>query len=109
MEQQYKISGLEAFFMICLCLFFDAIDVVATFLDFLFGAGEIIKLINNSVAASIITIWSIIKGVNLFWPSASTISEFIPIVNALPIRTVLMVLNVYFDWHPKTAPALIKK
>ena len=46
MEQNLepRINGVEAVFMILVCLFFDAMDGIATLFDIFVGAGEFIKL-----------------------------------------------------------------
>lgn len=103
MEQGPRISGVEMFIMINICLIFDAIDAVATFFDLLLGAGELMKFINNTVASAIIVPWAIIKGVRSSWLFAGTIIEYIPIINALPTRTALMIITIYLDRHPKSA------
>ena len=100
----YKISGLEACFWVSFCLFFDILDALATLLDGFMGIGEILKLIINVVASSILWLWSIIKGVRATWLLAGMMLEFIPfIVNLLPLRTATMIITIYLDWHPKVA------
>lgn len=101
-----KIDGIEAIFMICLCLVFDAIDFGATLLDAIAGVGEFIKFFNNIIASSVLFFWVMMKGVRSTWTLAGGAMEFIPIVNALPIRTITMVCTIWLDRHPNEAAAV---
>ncbi len=103
MEQnpEPKINGVEAVFMILLCLFFDALDALATLFDAFVGAGEFIKLFINAIASPILYFWITIKGVSPMWTFAGAGLELIPIANTLPIRTLTMAITIYIDRHPQ--------
>ena len=105
MEQNLepRINGVEAVFMILVCLFFDAMDGIATLFDIFVGAGEFIKLFINAIASSILYFWITMKGVRPVWTFAGAGLEFIPFANALPIRTLTMTITIYMDWHPQHA------
>lgn len=96
-----NIDGLEATFMILVCLFFDGIDMLATFLDVFFGAGEFIKFFNNVIASSILYFWITMDEVSPTWTLVGAGLELIPLGNAFPIRTTTMAVTIYLDWHPK--------
>ena len=101
MEQKSKIDGLEATFMIMVCLFFDGIDVVATLLDVALGAGEIIKWFNDVIASSILYFWVTMSDVSPLWTLVGAALELIPVGNTLPIRTITMGITIYIDRHPE--------
>jgi hypothetical protein len=103
-----KISGLEAFFLVAFCLFFDGLDALATFLDGFLGVGEFIKLLINITVSPILWFWLIMKGVRSTWLLAGIALEMVPLIgNTLPIRTVTMVVTIYLDWHPQTAATIV--
>lgn len=105
MEQnpEPRINGVEAVFMILVCLFFDAMDGIATLFDIFVGAGEFIKLFINAIASPILYFWITMKGVSPMWTFAGAGLELIPFANTLPIRTVTMGITIYMDRHPKLA------
>ena len=91
---EHKIDGLEALFMVGLCAMFDLIDFGASFLDVALGAGEFVKIFNNVIASSVIFFWAMMKGVRPTWTLVGGFVEFIPLVNALPIRTGTMIATI---------------
>lgn len=107
-QPQPKIDSMEAFFMISLCLVFDIVDFLATFLDGFFGVGEIIKFFVNIVASTTMFLWAMMKEVNPFWLLAGGGAELVPIVNALPLRTGAIIRTVWLDRHPQQAELVAK-
>ncbi len=105
-EDEPKISGIEAMLMLGVCLFFDGMDIVATFLNILFGGGEIIKIFINAIAFPILFLWVKLKGVGTLSMVAGNIMEFIPLVNTLPIRTITMAIVIWLDRHPQETELL---
>ncbi len=103
LEPEPKISPVEAFLMIGLAAVFDILDFFATFLDVFFGAGELVKFFINVVASAVLWLWAMIKGVGPERTLAGALLEFVPAVNALPIRTAMMVATVWLDRHPEQA------
>ncbi len=100
-DNEQKIDGHEAVFMILVCLFFDGMDVIATLFNALVGAGEFIKFFINVVASSILYPWVILRGVSPVWTIAGGALELIPVANILPMRTVTMGITIYLDRHPE--------
>ena len=98
-----KIGGIEAMVMVAVAGFFDLADFLATFLDALFGAGELIKFFINVAASVILWLWVTMKGVGAERTLAGALLEFIPVANALPLRTAMMFATIWLDWHPKEA------
>lgn len=98
-----KINGVEALIMISVAALFDIADFLATFLDMLFGAGELVKFFINIAASATLWLWAIMRGVSSTRMLAGSLLEFIPIVNTLPMRTVATASTIWLDWHPKEA------
>lgn len=109
MEQspEPNINGVEAVFMILLCLFFDGLDLIATLFNALVGAGEFIKLFINAIASPILYFWITMKGVSPVWTFAGAGLELIPIANTLPIRTLTMIITIYMDRHPEQTEKIV--
>ncbi len=105
---QPKISGIEALLMVMLCILFDLADFFATFLDALFGAGELVKFFINVVASATLWLWATMKGVGAERTLAGALAEMIPLVNTLPLRTGAMIATIWLDWHPKQAEVAIQ-
>ena len=98
-----KINGVEALIMVGIAALFDIADFLATFLDALFGAGELVKFFINVAASVILWLWTIMRGVGSERTLAGALLEFIPVANTLPLRTVMMCSTIWPDWHPKEA------
>lgn len=104
MDQQNKISGLEAFFLITFCILTDIGDILATLLlDPILGLGEVVKLVINLFAAPILFIWGIIKGIRGMWVIGLGVAgEFIPILGSTaPCRTIAAITMVLKNWEVK--------
>lgn len=102
-----KISTPEAIFLILGCIVVDLIDLAITiFLLDLGGAGEFIKWTLNIFFWAIISIYFIIKGVRQLWFMAGSLIEFIPVINALPIRTITMIIVIVLDRSPRAQHAI---
>ncbi len=94
-----KISGIEAFFLISLCLIFDLIDLVALGIDLIpvvgLPIGESLKFINNLLISLTVIFWLTIRGVRSYWFWAGSLVETIPGINSLPTRTITVVITLY--------------
>lgn len=102
-QQEPKISGMEAFIMIMLCVLFDIAGIIATLFDAVFGAGEFIKFFMGVVASAIIFFWAMMKGVRALWIAVGGMLELVPFINTLPLYTITMAITIYLDHHPEKA------
>ncbi len=98
-----KINGIEGAVMVGVCILFDVADFFATFLDALFGAGELVKFFINAFASVVLWLWATMKGVGAERTLVGNLLEFVPIINTLPIRTIAMLATIWLDRHPKQA------
>ena len=98
-----KLNGIEAAAMIGLVAFFDILDFFATLFDVFLGAGELVKVFINVVASATLSLWVIMKGLGVERTLAGAALEFIPLVNGLPLRTMMVISTVWLDRHPKEA------
>lgn len=89
------IAFTEAAFLLMVCALADAADffITVVLLD-LFGAGEFIKWAINFFVWATVGLWLTLKGVRTLWWSAGSLAEAIPVINALPLRTVTMVITI---------------
>lgn len=101
--EQPKINGIEGAVMVGVCILFDIADFFATFLDALFGIGELVKFFINVVASVVLWLWATMKGVGAERTLVGNLFEFVPIMNTLPIRTIAMLATIWLDRHPKQA------
>ncbi len=104
-QHEPKISGVEAIIALLVCGAFDVFDVLATFLDAFFGAGEVIKEFSNFIISAMLVFYAMMKGTGALATTAGAIVEAVPLLNALPIRTATMAIVIWLDWHPKEAEA----
>lgn len=106
MNGQAKISGLEAGLLLTICFLFDLFDFLVTPLDYFFGLGEALKLINNVIASFILWTWATIKGMRQSWLWAGNLAEMLPLVNAFPARTITMAITLKMERKISTGNAL---
>lgn len=115
MEGEKK-SGLpEAILMFLVVAFADIFDVETMISLAVPVLGEILVVLNwfvDIVVLAIIWIWLIIKeeiGARIMITSLiGSLAEFIPLLDVLPIRTVVLLLTIYMINHPKVADAAAK-
>ena len=105
MEQEYepKLSPVEGYALVALAALFDAVDIFLTFLDLAFGVGEFLKPFNNIIASSVLVFAVYWKGLGALRTIAGGALEFIPFVNALPMRAILMGITIHLDRNPGEA------
>ncbi|MEK7143725.1 MAG: hypothetical protein AAB820_00125 [Patescibacteria group bacterium] len=115
MEGEKKIGLPEAILMFFVVAFADIFDVVTTISLAVPVLGEILIVLNwfvDIVVLAIIWIWLIIKeeiGARIMITSLiGSLAEFIPLLDVLPIRTVVLLLTIYMINHPKVADAAAK-
>ena len=115
MEGEKKSVCLEAILMFFVVAFADIFDVVTTISLAVPVLGEILIVLNwfvDIVVLAIIWIWLIIKeeiGARIMITSLiGSLAEFIPLLDVLPIRTVVLLLTIYMINHPKVADAAAK-
>jgi len=102
-----KIDGVEAFLIVS---WVAVIEIIEFFLTFIFGIGEIPKIFTNIFAWIPIQFWLKMRGVRGDYYLASALVEFIPFVNVLPTKTVLLLITIYLHNRlPIPAKTLIKK
>ena len=115
MEGEKKIGLPEAILMILIVVFADIFDVVTTISLAVPVLGEILTALNwfvDIVVLAIIWIWLIIKGEIgariMITSLIGSLVEFIPLLDVLPIRTVVLLLTIYMINHPKVADAVAR-
>ena len=115
MEGEKKIGLPEAILMFFVVAFADIFDVVTTISLAVPVLGEILIVLNwfvDIVVLAIIWIWLIIKGEIgariMITSLIGSLVEFIPLLDVLPIRTVVLLLTIYMINHPKVADAAAK-
>jgi len=96
-----KISLVEGFLMIVLCLTADIVEALTTFIGF--GIGEVIDIFVNLAIWPVIQLWLTIKGVKSNWFLAGSLIEFLPFLNAFPTRTITMIITIILDRRPEKA------
>ncbi len=98
-----KISLPEGIIMVMICLAGDAMDVAGDISAALIPLSWLVDFLDLAV----IQIWLIMKGGIGFRKQSITLVgnlvEFIPYLDALPIRTVALLLAIYMINHPKIA------
>lgn len=100
MGDQGKISLAEAVLMLMIT---GAADLLEFLLTFAVGVGEIVKWFIDIPTWFIIQFWLMIKGVRGTWFLAGSLLELIPVINALPIRTLTMVITIYLANKPQSS------
>ena len=97
--KQKKISMVEG---LLLLMFVGFVDLLQFFVDFIDG-GTISSFIINPPVFFITQFYLTMKGIKGVSNIAGNLVEFVPIVNALPIRTATMMLTIYMANKPAVA------
>ena len=88
-----KINIVEAGVVVCALLLTELFEMAITFL--LPAVGELIKWMTNIVIWIPIQFWLRIKGMRQDYYAAASLVEFIPFLNALPIKTAALLITIY--------------
>ncbi len=115
MEGEKKIGLPEAILMFFVVAFADIFDVATMISLAVLVLGEILVVLNwfvDIAVLAIIWIWLIMKGEIgtriIVMSLIGSLTEFIPLLDALPIRTAVLLLTIYMINHPKVADAAAK-
>jgi hypothetical protein len=98
MDNQPKISGVEAFLLISVTLIIDIVPIILIF----FGLPDF--FIPGLLGLATL-FYLKMKGISLVRDLIASIGELIPYVSALPLKTAGMILTIWIDWHPQGALA----
>ncbi|MBI2013461.1 MAG: hypothetical protein HYS87_01395 [Candidatus Colwellbacteria bacterium] len=98
-ENEKKISMVEAILMLMVTVTADIAEVIAD----LTLIGIPISILINVVAYPTIQFWLIMKGIRNLTYTAGSMIEFIPIINALPVRTATMIMTIFLANRPVVA------
>jgi len=97
-QNQQKISLPEIVLLGIVCLGVDLAEIILTLLALTPAIGIIFEGLTwliNAFYWIIITIWLIIKRVRGTWLIAGGLLEFIPGLNALPLRSLTLAITVF--------------
>ncbi len=110
MDNQKKISLVEALLMVLLNLFADVIDAAFTFLALVPVVGVVAFIIAPIISFSVFAItefWLIMRGGVGFRQQLSVIAgnllDIIPFLSFLPLKTGSVLIAIYMINHPKIA------
>ncbi|MFA5098807.1 MAG: hypothetical protein WC461_01130 [Candidatus Paceibacterota bacterium] len=108
MNNQKKISLVEALLMVLLNLFADIVDIVFNFLALIPAIGVVMFLMAPIISFSVFAItefWLIMKGGMGFRKQISIIAgnilDVIPLLSFLPIKTAGVLIAIYMINHPE--------
>jgi len=104
-----KISYAEAVLMVLICIFADALEGFFSLIGlvpFLFPISLFFNWAINFTTLAIISFWLIIKGERPTWFFAGGLTEFIPFINILPLKTVTCIITIIII---NRGPAALKK
>ena len=87
-----SINLVEAIFMVAMVIIVEIIEIVVTFF---IGAGELAKWIINIIFWFPVRFWLKIKGVRNEYYTTAFFVEFIPFLNTLPIKSVVLAIVIH--------------
>jgi len=94
-----KIGLIEATFVVGIVALVEILEVILTFA---FGVGEVVKWLVNIAVWLPVQFWLMFKGARGDLYAISILIEFIPFLNALPIKTALLIATIYIHNHPES-------
>ncbi|HEY4496859.1 MAG TPA: hypothetical protein VI432_01795 [Candidatus Paceibacterota bacterium] len=98
-DQDKKISLVEIILMLMITITADVVELILT----LFVAGIVVNILINIPVWLVIQFWLIMRGIRGLSYTAGSMVEFVPIINALPLRTASMLITIYLANHPGAA------
>ncbi len=94
-----KIGLIESFILVGFVALAELIEMVVTFA---IGPGEVVKWIINIIVWLPVQFWLLFRGARGELYAASVLIEFIPFLNALPLKTILLISTIYIHNHPES-------
>lgn len=70
------------------------VEIIEIIVTFFVGAGELVKWIINVILWFPVRFWLKIKGVGAEYYTTAFFVEFIPFINALPIKSVVLAIAI---------------
>lgn len=92
---QPKISLPEALLLLEFMVIVDVIGIILALL----AVGEVLNTILDVLTFPITQIYFRLKGVRAGYDLAAGLLELIPFVNALPLRTIGVIVVIALDWY----------
>lgn len=86
-----KINSVEAMFVVLLVAMVEVLEVILSFIPI---AGDIVKWFINVIVWIPVQLWLRMKGARGDIYVAASIIEFIPLLNALPIKTTMLITTI---------------
>ena len=97
-----KIGLIESFFLVGFVAIAEILELIVTIA---IGPGEVVKWLINIIVWLPVQFWLLFRGARGDLYALSVLIEFIPFVNALPIKTALLITTIYIHNHPESAAA----
>ncbi|HCX44996.1 TPA: hypothetical protein DGT35_00070 [Patescibacteria group bacterium] len=97
-----KIGLIESFILVSFVAIAELLELIVTLAV---GPGEVVKWFINIIVWLPVQFWLLFRGARGDLYALSVLIEFIPFVNALPIKTALLITTIYIHNHPESAAA----
>ncbi len=97
-----KIGLIESFILVGFVAVAEILELIVTFA---IGPGEVVKWLMNIIVWLPVQFWLLFRGARGDLYALSVLIEFIPFINALPIKTALLITTIYIHNHPESAAA----
>lgn len=105
-EEGPKISLVEGILMLMIVIPVDILEVIVALISLIPVIGQIALVVMwfaDPIVLFIIQFWLIMKGLKGLWALAGNLLEFIPYVDALPLRTIGLIITIYLANRPGIA------
>lgn len=106
MEEEKKFSLFEIIMIMMIVIAMDLFELFSGLMLLVPFIGELFSLVNGFVdffVIAIVQFWFIMKGERGLLVLAGNILEFIPGIDALPLRSITTAIGLYLANHPETA------
>lgn len=106
MEEDKKFCLVEIILLLMIVVPVDILEPIVDLISPVPVLGQIALVVMHFadwIVLFIVQFWLIMKGVKGLWALAGNLLEFIPYLDALPIRTATLILTIYLANHPKAA------
>lgn len=108
MEESPKFSLVEIILLMLIVVPIDVLEVASDLISPIPIVGQIVLVAMffvDLVSLFVIQFWLIMKGLKGFWALSANLLEFIPYIDALPLRTLGVITTIILANRPEAAAA----
>lgn len=108
MEEKPKFSLVEIILLMLVVVPIDVLEIITDLISPIPVVGQVVlfaMFFVDLISLFVIQFWLIMKGLRGFWALSANLLEFIPYIDALPLRTIGVITTIVLANRPEAAAA----